>query len=151
MLTLEGSRTNVNIPEDEFQDFDFSYFVTDMDFFKKSDDWLNYFGERIIVFRPNLLTMLRWRVGIDTQFSLSIGKSDKFLKKYVSGASWNTLLFTYKMGSYQEMWDSLYTSFELFRETAQFVAGQLGYSYPDYDDKVKPYIDGIYEKYTRPL
>ncbi|MCY9598024.1 aminoglycoside 6-adenylyltransferase [Paenibacillus chitinolyticus] len=28
------------MPPDEFQDYDFSYFVTDMDHFKKNNDWL---------------------------------------------------------------------------------------------------------------
>lgn len=31
MVTLEGSRTNTNIPPDDFQDFDITFFVTDMD------------------------------------------------------------------------------------------------------------------------
>lgn len=52
MVTLEGSRTNVNIPRDAFQDFDISYFVTDMDSFKASDAWLNVFGERLMMQKP---------------------------------------------------------------------------------------------------
>lgn len=52
MVTLEGSRTNVNIPRDAFQDFDISYFVTDMDSFKASDEWLNVFGERLMMQKP---------------------------------------------------------------------------------------------------
>ncbi|MBS4201749.1 aminoglycoside 6-adenylyltransferase [Bacillus sp. FJAT-49732] len=261
LFTLEGSLTNPNIPKDEFQDYDFSYFVTDMEYFKKSDDWLDYFGKRIITqkpeamelfpaelgnwfsylmifedgtkidltliplneyedyfknsdglvevlldkdnliqdpvipsdrmyhiqkpghqsfddccnefwmtatyvakglarkeilfaidmmngpFRPNLLTMLRWKVGIETDFSLSIGKSDKFLKKYVSDTAWNTLLSTYDMSSYEKMWDALYTSIELFRETSYHIAETLGYPYPDYDEKVSSYIESIREKY----
>jgi aminoglycoside 6-adenylyltransferase len=95
------------------------------------------------VFRPNLLTMLRWKVGIETNFSLSVGKSDKFLQKYVSGATWDTLLTTYNMGSYEQMWEALYTSFELFRETAHFVSETFNYNYPDYDEKVSGYIEKI--------
>lgn len=30
MVTLEGSRTNTNIPPDDFQDFDITFFVTDI-------------------------------------------------------------------------------------------------------------------------
>lgn len=52
MVTLEGSRTNANIPRDAFQDFDISYFVTDMDSFKASDEWLNVFGERLMMQKP---------------------------------------------------------------------------------------------------
>ncbi|WP_028596644.1 aminoglycoside 6-adenylyltransferase [Paenibacillus assamensis] len=262
IFTLEGSLTNVNIPNDEFQDYDFSYFVTDMEHFKRNDDWLNYFGKRIMmqkpeamelfppelgnwfsyimifedgtkmdltliplheyadyfansdglvevlldkdnlilepiiptdqmyhidkpscqsfddccnefwmsstyvakglarnellfaadmmnqVFRPNLLTMLRWKVGIETEFSLSIGKSDKFLEKYVSSETWITLLATYEMGSRENIWEALYTSYALFRKSAQFVADQLGYSYPDYDENVSPYIDSIRRTYA---
>ena len=35
IVTLEGSRTNINIPKDEFQDYDITYFVTDMDFLSR--------------------------------------------------------------------------------------------------------------------
>src|SRR5690554_8055131 len=28
LVTLEGSRANVNVPKDEFQDYDITYFVT---------------------------------------------------------------------------------------------------------------------------
>jgi aminoglycoside 6-adenylyltransferase len=261
IVTLEGSRTNKNIPPDEFQDYDVSYFVTNMDVFKKSDDWLDYFGPRLMmqkpeamelfspelgnwfsyiiifedgtkmdltlipldeyedyfknsdalvevlldkdnliqekmiptdkmyhikkpseqsfddccnefwmtatyvvkglvrkellfaadimnsVFRPNVLTMLRWKVGIETNFSISVGKSDKFLQKYVSNATWETLLTTYNMSSYEGMWQSLYTSVALFRDTAHFIAKALGYSYPEYDEKVSMYIEEIRRKY----
>ena len=37
MVTLEGSRTNTNIPPDDFQDFDITFFVTDMDSFTSED------------------------------------------------------------------------------------------------------------------
>ena len=41
MVTLEGSRTNTNIPPDDFQDFDITFFVTDMDSFTSDDKWLD--------------------------------------------------------------------------------------------------------------
>jgi len=260
LFTLEGSLTNVNIPPDAFQDYDFSYFVTDMEFFKRRDDWLDFFGPRIIlqkpedmelfpaelghwfsylmifedgtkidltlipldeyedyfknsdglvevmldkdnrikqpivatdrmyhiqkpsarsfddccnefwlsatyvakglarqemlfaidtmnnVFRPNLLTMLRWKVGRDTGYALSIGKSDKFMQKYVAADTWDTLLSTYNMGSVAAMWEAFETCVELFRETAHQVAEPYNYRYPEYDAKVSPYIDRIRQK-----
>ncbi len=39
LVTLEGSRTNKNVPRDRFQDYDISYFVTDIDSFKSNDEW----------------------------------------------------------------------------------------------------------------
>ncbi|KQO12060.1 aminoglycoside 6-adenylyltransferase [Paenibacillus sp. Leaf72] len=52
LATLEGSRTNKNIVPDLFQDFDVSYFVTDMEAFKENEDWLNSFGKRIMMQKP---------------------------------------------------------------------------------------------------
>lgn len=52
LATLEGSRTNRNIPPDKFQDYDISYFVTDMDSFKENDQWLDRFGNRLIMQKP---------------------------------------------------------------------------------------------------
>lgn len=52
MVTLEGSRTNINIPPDDFQDFDITFFVTDMQSFTKDDKWLDVFGKRLILQKP---------------------------------------------------------------------------------------------------
>lgn len=52
LVTLEGSRANKNIPRDTFQDFDISYFVTNIDSFKKNDDWLSFFGKRLMMQKP---------------------------------------------------------------------------------------------------
>ena len=52
IVTLEGSRTNVNIPPDDFQDYDITFFVTDMQSFTSDDKWLDIFGERLIMQKP---------------------------------------------------------------------------------------------------
>ena len=52
MVTLEGSRTNPNIPPDDFQDFDITFFVTDVQSFTGDDKWLDVFGERLIMQKP---------------------------------------------------------------------------------------------------
>lgn len=52
LVTLEGSRTNRNISPDTFQDYDIPYFVTDIDSFKENDQWLNIFGNRLMMQKP---------------------------------------------------------------------------------------------------
>ena len=52
IVTLEGSRTNINIIPDDFQDYDITFFVIDMGEFLKSDDWLSVFGNRIMMQKP---------------------------------------------------------------------------------------------------
>ncbi|MCL2773270.1 MAG: aminoglycoside 6-adenylyltransferase [Oscillospiraceae bacterium] len=54
---MEGSRTNINVPKDDFQDYDITYIVTDMDAFTKNDDWLDIFGIRIIMQKPEAMDL----------------------------------------------------------------------------------------------
>lgn len=52
IVTLEGSRTNPTIPDDGFKDYDLSYFVTDMKPYQQNDEWLDIFGKRLILQKP---------------------------------------------------------------------------------------------------
>ena len=49
LSVLEGSRTNKNIPKDDFQDYDISFFVSDIESYKKDDYWLEIFGDLIFM------------------------------------------------------------------------------------------------------
>src|SRR5690625_2844184 len=63
LVTLEGSRANKNIPKDSFQDYDVSYFVTDMNSFIESDDWLDVFGRRIFMQKPEAMELFPPELG----------------------------------------------------------------------------------------
>lgn len=52
IVGMEGSQANVNITKDEFQDFDITYFVNDISEFTRSDEWLSYFGNIIMMQKP---------------------------------------------------------------------------------------------------
>ena len=52
LVGMEGSRVNANIPKDEFQDFDVTYFVDRIEDFTQSDDWLSAFGEIVMMQKP---------------------------------------------------------------------------------------------------
>ncbi|WP_372007360.1 aminoglycoside 6-adenylyltransferase [Paenibacillus chitinolyticus] len=248
-----GSRTNPNVSKDIFRDYDIVYLVTDVESFRNDLDWVNVFGERMIMQTPDdmalfpnepgnrfaylmlftdgnridltlipleekemycredkltvilldkdndlpalppptdedywvqrpdaqrfadccnefwwvstyvakglwrqeilyaidhvnlvramLLKMLEWKVGMDTSFSLSIGKNGKFLKRYLDEESWNKLLSTYENGDYEQVWNALYVTGELFEPVALQVAAEFGYTYPAEEaEKIKPYL-----------
>lgn len=258
---MEGSRTNVNVPKDEFQDYDVTYAVTDIESFKKDDKWLEYFGERIFMQKPEamslfphelgnwfsylmlfkdgrridlklipiseinlylssdkllailldkdkriknyptptdmdyrikkptmqeyddccnefwwvstyvvkglcrreilfaadhlnqivrreLLRMISWKVGIKTGFSLSVGKNYKYINKYIDEDLWNRLLSTYRMDSCENIWESLFICYELFRTVSKEVSEVLDFVYPDYDKNITRYTEDMYEKYV---
>jgi len=52
-VVLSGSRTNPNIEKDAFQDFDVIYFVSELESYRDNPDWVDQFGERIIMQMPN--------------------------------------------------------------------------------------------------
>ncbi|MBT2218070.1 aminoglycoside 6-adenylyltransferase [Virgibacillus dakarensis] len=259
LVTLEGSRTNKNIPKDTFQDYDISYFVTDMDSFKEDDEWLDVFGKRLIMQKPedmelfppelggwfsylmlfkdrnridlklipidevdgyfinsdglvevlldkdglvknevipndqkywikkptarefddccnefwwvstyvvkglvrreilfavdhlheivrsNLLRMMSWQIGLERGFDFSVGKNYKFINRYLPKEDWDSLLTTYSESGYPNMWRSLFTCYELFRNYSKSVAESLGYNYPDYDEAITKYTQNIYQ------
>lgn len=57
VVGMEGSRTNPNVPKDVFQDYDVSFVVTDMASFMGDDAWLDVFGERLIMQKPEAMEM----------------------------------------------------------------------------------------------
>ena len=262
IVGMEGSRVNDKVKSDELQDYDVTYIVTDMKSFLKDDIWLEYFGNRIFMqkpevmtlfppslgnwfsylmlfedgnridlkivpiseyklylssdklirilldkdnlisdypiptdidycvkiptkeefddccnefwwvstyvakglcrreilyaidhlnnhVRPNLLLMISWDVGLDTSHQISVGKNYKYLEHYIPKNIWDKLLKTYRLDSYDNLWDSLSQTFELFREYSKKIALKLQYNYPDYDDKITKYINGLYIKYFK--
>ncbi len=260
VVGMEGSRIHPLIKPDALQDFDITFVVTDKQAFKKDDSWLDMFGERIFLQKPESMTlyapqlgnweaylmlfedgkrmdltivpleeldvylsseslikilmdkdqlvgdfplptntsyhiqepiggyfddccnefwwiatyvvkgiyreempyaanylnrnlreelyrMLSWKVGFETNFSVSIGKHYRFLEKYVSKDLWERILKTYNLNSYEETWESLFDIMQLFREVSKEVADHLAYPYPDYDENITKYIEGLYAKY----
>ncbi|ASK63867.1 aminoglycoside adenylyltransferase [Virgibacillus phasianinus] len=253
---MNGSRTNSNAPKDSFRDYDIVYLVTDMRSFIDDPNWINVFGERLIMQTPEnmsmfppelggrfsylmlftdgnridlilapieekeqyccedgltivlldkdgnlpslppptdkgywvkkpsaeffadccnefwwvstyvakglwrqeilyaldhlnlvrsmLIKMIEWKVGIDTDFSLSIGKNGKYLKRYVDEQTWQQLMLTYPSGNYDHVWDALFITTGLFEQTAIEVANELEYSYLYEEAKnVKQYLKHV--------
>lgn len=62
-VAMEGSRTNVNVSKDEFQDYDITYAVTDMDSFIKDDAWLECFRKRIMMQKPEAMSLFPPELG----------------------------------------------------------------------------------------
>ncbi|MFT0802783.1 aminoglycoside 6-adenylyltransferase [Bacillus swezeyi] len=253
---MNGSRTNPNVPKDPFRDYDIAYLVTDMQSFLDDPDWVDVFGERIIMQTPEdmelfpnelgdrfsylmlftdgsridlmlipleekdqycredgltvilldkddvlpaippptdqeywvqkpsaqcfadccnefwwtstyvakglwrreilyaldhlnlvramLLKMLEWKVGIETDCSLSIGKNAKFLKRYVDEETWEGLLMTYPSGDDEHVWDALFKMTGLFEKAAVEAGERLGYQYRFTEaDKVNQYLKHV--------
>src|SRR5699024_4814153 len=95
--------------------------------------------------RPNLLRMMSWHIGLEHGFSFSLGKNYKFINHYLPKKDWEILLSTYSQDNYLNMWQSLFTCYDLFRKYSQAVAEDLGYKYPNYDKAIMEYTEKIYD------
>lgn len=94
--------------------------------------------------RPILLRMMAWQIGSEKRYNFSLGKNYKFINRYLPNEDWEALLSTFSENGYHEVWESLFTCYELFRKYSKNVANSLGYKYPDYDEAITKYTFNIY-------
>lgn len=94
--------------------------------------------------RAMLLLMLRWKAGIRTDFSVTVGKCEKYLPRYLDPEEWNRLRACYRYDSVDGIWEALDRAIRLFRETALFVGERLGYPYDwEQDEKTVALIQNM--------
>lgn len=85
--------------------------------------------------RNQLVTMLNWKVGILTEWSVSTGKSSKYLYKWLSESEWQTFLSTYFDYNIDNAWQSVFEMCRLFKKEAQYVGERLGWEYNEREGK----------------
>ncbi|MDE7205040.1 MAG: aminoglycoside 6-adenylyltransferase [Lachnospiraceae bacterium] len=81
------------------------------------------------VVRKQLEKMLSWKVGIKTDFQVSVGKSAKYLYKWLDTEEYQSYLDTYFGGNTEEAWSAVLRMCDLFECASKYVARELGYSY----------------------
>lgn len=82
-----------------------------------------------IIIRPELVRMLSFKIGLQTDFSCSIGKSGKYMHRWLSKDEWAQFLKTYAGSDISELWDAVFAMCRLFDFTAQKVGNDLSYDY----------------------
>ena len=79
--------------------------------------------------RKQLEKMLAWKVGIITDFSVSVGKSAKYMYCWLTEEEWQEYLSTYCGADIEDCWDTVFRMCDLFETVAGFVGEKLGYLY----------------------
>jgi aminoglycoside 6-adenylyltransferase len=85
------------------------------------------------IVRAQLMKILDWYVGVNTQFSRSPGKLGKHFRVLLEPEMWALLEKTYADAGYENTWNALFTTCELFERTAKQVAAHFGFVYPHGD------------------
>jgi aminoglycoside 6-adenylyltransferase len=79
--------------------------------------------------------MIEWYIGIKTNFSVTAGKCGKYFKLYLDKRQYDMFCKTYTDSDYDNVWNAMFTMFDLFRELALEVAKHYGFTYPKKDDE----------------
>ena len=91
---------------------------------------------------PMLETMLGWYIGDRTDYAVSCGKQNKYLKRYLPENIYQSYLQTFPDGSYEHFWKAMEASCRLFRQAAKLTAKSLGLTYPEeYERGYRTYIE----------
>ena len=96
------------------------------------------------VVRKQLETMLSWKIGIHTDFSVSVGKSAKYMGKWLEKAEWEEYLSTYFRCRTEEAWEAVMRMCTLFERTARFVGEKFSYPYNETEGKnARMYLEHV--------
>ena len=99
-------------------------------------DQLTYTKHMLDVYvREQLMKMLTWYYGVQTDFQKSPGKIGKCFKEFLDPAMWRQVQRTYADWQSEQIWKSLFVMGDLFRQTARYVAKHFGFNYPIQDDE----------------
>lgn len=91
--------------------------------------------------RGELLKMLNWYIGINTNFLKNPGKYGKYIQRYLEPELWELLEQTYANADYERTWDALFAMCQLFRTAAVRVADHFRFQYAyGYDEKVSVHL-----------
>ena len=91
--------------------------------------------------------MLSWQVGIQTDFSLSVGKCYQNLPYYLEEEAGALLLSASRQDSEAACWDALFAMCTLFSGASRFVAEGLGFAPPQEEEGVRQYLQRLFEAY----
>lgn len=97
-------------------------------------DQLNYAVDHFYLLKDCLYHMLGWYIGGQHNYSVSIGKSGKYLKQFLSTDEWAIFEKTFPAGTYPAIWQALFAMCDLFSFVANKVADDIGAIYPESDE-----------------
>lgn len=81
-----------------------------------------------LVSRPQLIQLLNWKIGFETNFSVSTGKSSKYMKNYLTQTEYNRFLKTFSSAEAESIWVSVFEMCDLFQFAAEQVSNLANFS-----------------------
>lgn len=104
------------------------------------------------VVRAELHDMIGWYIGSIHGYNLSVGKSGKYFKRYLSKELYQKFAATYCDSEPQHIWAAIDTMMDLFHQLALAVGTSTGQPYP-IDDELgaRQYLNQVRASLDRPV
>jgi aminoglycoside 6-adenylyltransferase len=87
------------------------------------------------VVRSRLDEMVSWWIGSQHNFEISVGKMGKYFKKHLPKEYWEIYKKSYEDDNYDNFWNSIFVTCELFRCLGKDVARKLLFTYHIAEDR----------------
>lgn len=88
------------------------------------------------------IKMLNWKIGIEYEFNVSTGCHNKYLKRYLSNTEMDRLHTIFPNGTYEDIWEKLFTMYDFFHELEETVCNYFGfYGGKDEITRVRKYLE----------
>ena len=81
------------------------------------------------VVRPMFMNVISWHIGVETNFSVSIGKAGKFVSNFLSPDLYQQILQTYSDQVVENNWRSLFLMMDIFGQLARAVSAKMKFRY----------------------
>lgn len=99
------------------------------------------------VVRPMFMKMIEWKIGVENNFSVNVGKAGKFIKNYLAEDFYRDILQTYSNAEIEENWKSLLRMTEIFQQTSIETARKLNFQLDKFEqEKTLAYLKELYKK-----
>lgn len=81
------------------------------------------------IVRPMFMRLISWKIGIDTHFSVSFGKSGKHAETYLNPQLYQRILKTYSDSDLESNWNALKLMMQLFYKEQVYCAEKLQFPF----------------------
>lgn len=78
--------------------------------------------------RPMFMKLIEWKIGIDTDFTVSFGKGGKFMERYIDKELYEEVVQTYSGHSPADNWKALLHMTDLFTRLSNEISAKLGFN-----------------------
>jgi len=76
-----------------------------------------------------LRRILEWKIGIENNFSVSVGKSAKYMNKYLQAEIYQQYLKSYSIAETDDLWNSVFIMCDLFNKISLELSKKSNFTY----------------------